>query len=79
MLRIGKKDREIQVKAILEEGWADITSISMWIGMVKKYNFDKIEAEKQIELFKNSLGANIDECNQAWYDYYKSYGIHETT
>jgi len=36
MLRIGRKNNEIQTKEILDNGWKDITSVCMWIAMVRK-------------------------------------------
>ena len=71
MLRIGRKGKVVQIKVSLEEGWDDITSVSMWIGAVEKYKFDKVEANKQIELFISSLGVNIDDYNRGWYESYK--------
>lgn len=72
MLRIGKKGKDIQIKEILDQDYIDITSVSMWIGVVKKYNFSKIESEKQIELFIKNLGDNIDDYNKVWYENYKN-------
>ena len=72
MLRIGKKDKDIQIKEILDKDYTDITSVSMWIGVVEKYNFSKIESEKQIELFIKNLGDNIDNYNKVWYESYKN-------
>ena len=71
MLRIGKKGKDIQTKAVLDVSYNDITSVSMWIGVVEKYGFDKTEAKNQIELFITSLGENVDEYNQNWYEEYK--------
>ncbi|MAZ07898.1 MAG: hypothetical protein CMM99_05575 [Rickettsiales bacterium] len=71
MLRIGKKGKDIQTKAVLDVSYNDITSVAMWIGVVEKYGFDKTEAKNQIELFITSLGENVDEYNQNWYEEYK--------
>ena len=71
MLRIGKKESDIQIKEILDEGYTDITCVSMWMGVVEKLKYDKTEAAKQIELFIESLKGNIDDYNQWWYDEYK--------
>tara|TARA_A100001015_G_scaffold240791_1_gene274665 strand:+ start:5763 stop:5999 length:237 start_codon:yes stop_codon:yes gene_type:complete len=70
MLKILKKNNEIKIQEILEEGYTDITSVSMWIGVTEKIGFDKTEAKKQIELFIKSLGENIDDYNKIWYDEY---------
>jgi hypothetical protein len=67
MLKIGRKDNDVQMKETLDEGYTDITSVMMWRGVVEKYSFDKTEALKQIELFITSLGENIDEYNRFWY------------
>jgi len=72
MLRIGKKGKDIQTKAVLDVSYNDITSVSSWIGLVEKYEFDKEEAKKQIELFITSLGENVDSYNQTWYNSYKT-------
>ena len=72
MLKIGRNGKDIQIKEILDTDYTDITSVCMWIGVVEKYNFDKIEAEKQIELLVTSLGDTIDEYNQKWYSSYKT-------
>ena len=72
MLRIGRKGKDIQTKAILDDGWDDITSVCMWIGMVEKYNFDKVEAERQIDLLTTHLGSTIDTYNKGWVDCYKT-------
>tara|TARA_Y100000389_G_scaffold46103_1_gene41011 strand:+ start:2267 stop:2494 length:228 start_codon:yes stop_codon:yes gene_type:complete len=72
MLRIGRKGNDIQIKEILDEDYTDITCVSMWIGVVEKYNFNKIESEKQIELFIKNLGDNIDNYNKIWYENYKN-------
>tara|TARA_B100000614_G_C14417919_1_gene440668 strand:+ start:590 stop:823 length:234 start_codon:yes stop_codon:yes gene_type:complete len=72
MLRIGRKEKQIQFKTVLDVSYNDITSVSMWIGAVEKYGFDKEEAKKQIELFITSLGENIDSYNQNWYNSYKT-------
>lgn len=71
MLRIGVKDKNIQTKETLDSGYKDITSVSMWIGLTDKINFDVSEAKKQIELFVSSLGENIDDYNKNWYDAYR--------
>ena len=71
MLRIGRKNNEIQTKEILDTGWEDITSVCMWIGMVEKYNFDKVEAERQIDLLTTHLGSTIDTYDKEWLDCYK--------
>ena len=34
MLRIGNKGSDIQIKEILDEGYTDITCVSMWMGVV---------------------------------------------
>lgn len=70
MLKIGVKDKNIQIQETLEEGYTDITSVSMWIGVTEKIGYDKTEAKKQIELFIKSLGENIDDYNKSWYDIY---------
>lgn len=70
MLKIGVKDKNIQIQETLEEGYTDITSVSMWIGVTEKIGYDKTEAKKQIELFIKSLGENIDYYNKSWYDIY---------
>ena len=70
MLRIGKKGKDIQTKAVLDISYNDVTSVSSWIGIVEKYGFDKTEAKNQIELFITSLGENVDEYNQNWYEEY---------
>ena len=75
MLRIGKKDSDIQIKEILDEGYTDITCVSMWMGVVEKLKYDETEASKQIELFIESLKDNIDDYNQWWYDEYKASGF----
>lgn len=72
MLRIGKKGKDIQTKAVLDISYNDVTSVSSWIGIVEKYGFDKTEAKNQIELFITSLGENVDEYNQTWYNSYKT-------
>ena len=71
MLRIGINGKDIQTKAVLDISYTDVTSVSSWIGLVEKYEFDKEEAKKQIELFITSLGENVDEYNQNWYEVYK--------
>ena len=71
MLRIGRKENDVQIKSTLDSDYNDISSVCMWIGVVEKYNFDKVEAEKQIELLVNSLGETIDDYNKKWYDCYK--------
>ena len=71
MLRIGRNGKDIQTKAVLDISYTDVTSVSSWIGLVEKYEFDKEEAKKQIELFITSLGENIDSYNQTWYEVYK--------
>ena len=70
MLKIGVKDKNILIQETLEEGYTDITSVSMWIGVTEKIGYDKTEAKKQIELFIKSLGENIDNYNKSWYDIY---------
>ena len=75
MLRIGKKDSDIQIKEILDEGYTDITCVSMWMGVGEKLKYDETEAAKQIELFIESLKDNIDDYNQWWYDEYKASGF----
>ena len=70
MLKIGVKDKNIQIQETLEKGYTDITSVSMWIGVTEKIGYDKTEAKKQIELFIKSLGENIDDYNKSWYDMY---------
>lgn len=70
MLKILKKNNEIKIQETLEEGYTDITSVSMWIGVTEKIGYDKTEAKKQIELFIKSLGENIDDYNKSWYDMY---------
>lgn len=70
MLKIGKKNGNIQIKETLDVGYADITSVCSWIGVAEKYKYDPIEAAKQIELFINSL-SQIDNHNKVWYDEYK--------
>ena len=72
MLRIGRKEKQIQFKTVLDVSYNDITSVSSWIGLVEKYEFDKEEAKKQIELFITSLGENVDSYNQTWYNSYKT-------
>jgi len=75
MLRIGRNNNEIQTKEILDTGWEDITSVCMWIGMVEKYNFDKVEAERQIDLLTAHLGSTIDTYDKEWLDCYKKCDI----
>jgi tRNA-dihydrouridine synthase len=75
MLRIGKKDDDIQIKEILDAGYIDITCVSMWMGVVEKLNYDKIEAAKQIELFIVSLNDNVDDYNKWWYAEYNLNGF----
>ena len=75
MLRIGEKDGIIQVKETLDNGYTDITSVCMWVGVADKLKYDKTEAGKQIELFITSLNGNIDSHNQIWYDEYTLNGI----
>ncbi|MDA9629988.1 hypothetical protein N9S60_00375 [bacterium] len=70
MLKIGVKDKNIQIQEILDSGYEDITSVSMWIGVIEKIDFDVSEAKKQIELLISSLGENIDDYNKSWYDEY---------
>ena len=70
MLKIGVKDKNIQIQEILDSGYEDITSVSMWIGVIGKIDFDVSEAKKQIELLISSLGENIDDYNKIWYDEY---------
>jgi len=72
MLKIGRKENNVQMKEVLDSGYSDITSVSMWIGVVGKYGYDKVEAAKQIELFITSLGENIDDHNKHWYTEYKT-------
>jgi|TARA_R110001592_G_scaffold45957_1_gene146568 hypothetical protein len=71
MLKILRKDTDIKIQETLEEGYTDITSVCMWIGVVEKIGYDKTEAKNQIELFIKSLGENIDTHNKVWYDCYK--------
>jgi len=70
MLKIGVKDKNIQIQEILDSGYDDVTSVSMWIGVIEKIDFDVSEAKKQIELLISSLGENIDDYNKSWYDEY---------
>ena len=72
MLKIGKKGNDVQMKEVLDSGYSDITSVVGWIGVVRKYGYDKVEAAKQIELFMTSLGENVDAHNKHWYDFYKT-------
>jgi len=71
MLKILRKDTDIKIQETFEEGFTDITSVCMWIGLVEKFGYDKTEAKNQIELFIKSLGENIDRHNKVWYDSYK--------
>jgi len=75
MLKIGRKENDVQIKEVLDNNYIDITSVSMWFGVVEKYGFDKTEAGNQIELFITSLNGTIDNHNQVWYDEYKLNGI----
>lgn len=75
MLRIGRKDEDVQIKETLDAGYTDITSVCMWLGAVEKYGVEQAEAATQIELFVQSLGADIDPYNRTWYETYKQDGF----
>ena len=70
MLKIGRNGSKIQYKEVLDEGYTDITCVSVWLGVIEKYNYDRDEAYKQIELFIESLGDNVDKYNKLWYKNY---------
>ncbi len=74
-LLIGKKADDVQIKKILDSGYEDITSISMWIGLVQKYSYDKIQAIDQIFLFNNGIRSSLDNHNKIWYSKYTTSGF----
>lgn len=63
MLRIGRKGNDVQVKPNLDDGYEDITSVMMWVGVVEKYGFDASEAAKQIDLYVRAQGG-ADQLNE---------------
>jgi acyl CoA:acetate/3-ketoacid CoA transferase alpha subunit len=68
MLRIGRQGTSVQVKAVLDDGYKDITSVGMWLGVVEKYGFDPLQLDEQIELYVASKGGG-NECDKGWCEY----------
>ena len=70
MLRIGynQTENKYQIQETLDEIYEDITNVREWMLQVVKFDYDKIEAENQINLLINSLGDNIDTFNKYWFE-----------
>lgn len=70
-MRIGKKDRTVQVKVILDEGYIDITNIANWYGLIDKKSYSSTYINKQITSYIKSKGGidNLDEYDREFYQF----------
>jgi hypothetical protein len=70
-MKIGKKDKTMQVKVTLDEGYVDITNIANWYGLIDKKSYTSTYINKQITSYIKSKGGidNLDEYDRDFYQY----------
>lgn len=73
MLKIlyNKIDNTVNISDTVEQGYEDITSISMWIGVVEKYGIDRNVAIEQCDLILADENLSKKE-NPEWVKLYKN-------
>ena len=73
MLKIlyNKIDNTVKISDTVEQGYEDITSISMWIGVVEKYGIDRNVAIEQCDLILADENLSKKE-NPEWVKLYKN-------
>ena len=70
-MKIGKKDKTMQVKVTLDVGYVDITNIANWYGLIDKKSYTSTYINKQITSYIKSKGGidNLDEYDRDFYQY----------